>query len=66
MRRGDLLAELLLRKLRVGLDLANLQHVPLLVGGNQQRPLVAVASLACYDVAAQVVIGCPDVRSSRS
>src|SRR5690606_24541021 len=43
------------------LDLANLQHVALLVRRDEQRPLVGVASLPRHVTVAQVVVGGPDV-----
>src|SRR3712207_6114961 len=48
---------LLGRKLRVCLDLADLQDMPLLVRGNHQGPLVSVTSLPLHDVPPEVVAG---------
>src|SRR5512139_1735937 len=47
---------LLLRELRIRLDLPDLEDVPLLVRRNQEQPLIGVRSLSLDDVAAQVVV----------
>src|SRR5687767_2949716 len=49
------------RKSGIGLDRANLENVPLLVRGHEQRPLIRIASLPLHVVVAEVVLGRPDV-----
>jgi hypothetical protein len=50
-----------LREPRIGLDLADLEDVPLFVRGNQQRPLIGVALLPADDVSPKIGGRAPDV-----
>jgi hypothetical protein len=47
----------LLWELWIRFDLADLEDVALFVGGDQQQPLLSVASLPCDVMAAEIVIG---------